>query len=296
MSNSKVSIIITNYNYAGFIEGAIKSALRQTHTNIELIVIDDGSTDRTIDVLQNYKNDKRVKIISRENKGVIYTRNEGVKLSTGDFIIQLDADDTLELTYVEECLKKAENGSLDIVYTQTHTFGRVDYISKHPEFDLETLKHHGYIHAASLVRKSKLGKDPYDIYLDKLGNEDWDLFLDLCLDGASAGLIDKPLLNYRKHTDRHSRADDFEGLYKESLVRHHIWSKQNAKHPDQFWYFSTQIDTLLEFIGMYKDNQELKQACKNKDSLLQERKLRIEKLEKRDLVTIFKKIKNKIAN
>lgn len=258
MSNPKVSVIITSYNYAAYIEDAIKSALHQTHTNIELIVIDDGSTDKTIDVLLNYKNDKRVKTISRENKGVIHTRNEGVKLSTGDFIVQLDADDTLEPTYIEECVKKAEDEALDIVYTQTHTFGRVEFISEHIEFDLEKLKHYGYIHAASLVRRNKMRKDPYDVYLDKLGNEDWDLFLDMCLDGAKAGLLDKPLLNYRKHVERKSRADDLEGLYKESLVYHHVWSKQNAKHPDEFWYFSSQIDNLLRTIQLHEDYEKIK--------------------------------------
>jgi glycosyltransferase involved in cell wall biosynthesis len=293
MSNPKVSIIITSYNYASYIEGAIKSALRQTHTNIELIVIDDGSTDKTIDVLLNYKNDKRVKTILRENKGVIYTRNEGVKLSTGDFIVQLDADDTLEPTYIEECVNKAEKENLDIVYTQTKTFGRVEFESKHPDFDLERLKHHGYIHAASLVRKASMKENPYDAYLDKLGNEDWDMFLDMCLDGSKAGLVNKPLMNYRKHTDRKSRADEFEGLYKETLVRHHIWSKQNSKHPDQFWYFSTEIQYLLETIGLYERNLELEHTIETYKSEREKLKGRIKRLESRDIVSQLRKIVKK---
>lgn len=293
ISNPKVSIIITGYNYATYIEGAIKSALSQTHTNIELIVIDDGSSDNTLQILEKYKNTKNITIISRDNQGVIYTRNQGVAMAKGAYVMQLDADDTLEPTYIEECVKKAEDEALDIVYTQTRTFGRVEFISEHIEFDLEKLKHHGYIHAASLVRKSKMRKDPYDIYLDKLGNEDWDMFLDMCLDGSKAGLVNKPLLNYRKHSDRKSRADEFEGLYKETLVRHHIWSKQNNRHPDHFWYFSTEIQYLLETINLYDKNLKLEQAIELHTKEQEKLKKRIKRLESRDVVSRLKKILKK---
>lgn len=252
-----VSIVITNYNYADYVGDAIKSALNQSYTNIEIIIIDDGSTDNSIEVLKKYEKNKKIKIVSRENKGIIYTRNEGVRLSNGVFVMQLDADDTLESTYVQECLDKAQNSQLDIVYTQTHTFGRVEFDSQHIDFDLEILKHYGYMHAASLVRKSKMKDDPYDRYLEPYGNEDWDMFLDMCLDGATAGLVDRPLLNYRKHIDRKSRADDLEGLYKEALVQHHIWTKQNEKHPDQFWYFSSMINALFGLIKFVEENQKL---------------------------------------
>lgn len=283
---SLVSIIITCYNYAEYVGEAIESVLGQTYKNIELIVIDDGSTDESVEKMNKYR--KSIRVVSRENRGVIYTRNEGVRLSNGKFTMQLDADDTLEPTYVDECVKAAEKDDLDIVYTQAHLFGRADFVTQHIDFDLEKLKHDNYMHAASLVRKSKMGADPYDEYLDRLGYEDWDVFLDMCLDGAKAGLVDKPLLNYRKHTDRKSRADNFEGLYKESLVRHHIWSKQNEKHRDEFWYFSSQINSLLETIELYQDSAKLKQDV---DRLSK----RVHKLESRDIVTQLKKVKRKIT-
>jgi glycosyltransferase involved in cell wall biosynthesis len=290
MSNPKVSIIITSYNYGGYIEGAIKSVLSQTYANIELIVIDDGSTDKTIDVILSYKNDTRVKVISRENKGVIYTRNEGVKLANGEFIMQLDADDTLEPRYLEKCVNRAESDSLDIVYTQTRIFGRVELNSQHPEFDLEKFKHYGFIHAASLVRKASIKEIPYDPYLDKLGNEDWDMFLDMCLDGAKAGLVDEPLLNYRKHSDRESRADKFEGTYNETLVKHHIWSKQNAKHPGEFWYLSDEIIRMLDFINLYNVNVKQQEDIGSMALESETLKRRIRLLESRDLISLSKKV------
>lgn len=288
-----VSVIITCYNYGDYVADAIESVLNQTYTKIELIVIDDGSTDSSQKVIEKYKDNPKVRIVSRKNKGVIYTRNQGVRLSTGVYVMQLDADDTLEPTYVEECVQKAEQEKLDIVYTQTRIFGRVEFVSEHPKFNLERLKHHGYIHASSLVRKARMKEDPYDTYLDKLGNEDWDMFLDMCLDGSKAGLINKPLLNYRKHVNRKSRADEFEGLYKESLVRHHIWSKQNAKHPDQFWYFSTEIQYLLETIHLYEKNIQLEREVESYLNEKNKLRKRIQHLESRGLIYKLKKLFNK---
>lgn len=256
MRNPLVSIVVTTYNYQDYVCDAIDSALNQSYDNIEVIVIDDGSSDNTKSVLDKYSSDRRVTLISRENRGIIYTRNEGVRTAKGEFVMQLDADDILEPSYVKECISKALSEDLDIVYTQTRAFGRVEYISEHGDYNLEQLKHYGYMHATSLVRKSKMKEEPYDPYLDKLGNEDWDMFLDMCMDGSIAGLVNKPLLNYRKHIDRQSRADTFEGLYNEALVRHHVWTKQNAKHPDQFWYFSQSIETLMGLINLIAENEK----------------------------------------
>lgn len=301
MKQPLVSVVITCYNYGEYVAEAIKSVLRQTYKNVELIIIDDGSSDNSKDEIVKFSERKNVTIVSRNNKGVVYTRNEGVKLSKGDFVMQLDADDTIDASYIEKCVDLAEKKKLDIVYTQARIFGRADFITEHIDYDLEKMKHDNYMHAASLVRVSRLKTDPYDEYLDKLGNEDWDLFLGLCLDGARAGLVDEPLLNYRKHTDRKSRADSFEGFFRETLVRHHIWSKQNAKHPDQFWYFSSQIDKLLESIHLYEHNQTLElraaeylREVNAKKQEITEIQKHVKVLEGRDIVTQVRKRMSKI--
>ncbi len=291
-----ISIIVTAYNYADFIEQAVESAIKQTYKNTEIIIINDGSSDDTDERISKYSTYKNIVIVSRENKGVIYTRNEGVRLARGEFVMQLDADDYLERTYVEKCVKKAIDESLDIVYTQVHVFGRADFNSEYIDFDLEKLKHDNYIHATSLVRKKVLDQAPYDTYLDKLGYEDWDLFLNLCLDGVKAGLVNEPLLNYRKHSDRKSRADNFAGLFQESLVRHHIWSKQNSKHPDQFWYFSSQIDMLAEVITLYEEKQQLSTINQNLQESIEAMRHQKAHIEKRDLLIQLKKLAKKMKH
>lgn len=287
----KVSVVITSYNYEAYLEDAIESVSSQTYKNIELIIIDDGSQDNTGIVLKKYANNKNITIVSRENRGVIYTRNEGVRLANGEYIMQLDADDTIDRTYISRCIEKILAEGLDLVYTQAKVFGRVDYQTEFIEYDLEKLKHDNFMHASALVRKSRLKENPYDEYLDKLGNEDWDLFLDLCLDGAKAGLVNEPLLNYRKHTDRKSRADSFEGLYNETLVRHHIWEKQNAKHPDQFWYFSSQIDLLLSVINLHNEFQ----GSVAKVSQLEQENERLKQIEKTHPRIVARKVMHKIT-
>lgn len=92
--NVKVSIIITNYNYEEYVEEAILSALRQTYTNIEVIVVDDGSTDNSQKTIKKYSD--RIITVFQENKGMIEASNTGFAKSSGELIMFLDADDYLE--------------------------------------------------------------------------------------------------------------------------------------------------------------------------------------------------------
>ncbi len=92
MSNNLVSVIIPTYNRAAICKAAVESVLAQTHGNVEVIVVDDGSTDNTRDVISGL--DKRVRYISQANAGVSAARNTGLKAATGDYIAFLDSDDS----------------------------------------------------------------------------------------------------------------------------------------------------------------------------------------------------------
>lgn len=254
--NILVSIIIPCYNYAQYVEHAIKSVLEQTYQNIEIIVINDGSTDSSHAVISKLQKRHNFKYIKQENQGIIATRNKGVGLARGEYLVQLDADDLLDSLYIEKTLELAQKDKADIVYTQAHLFGRVDFITDYPDFNIEYLKHNNFIHASALIHKSVFIKRKYDSYLNDKWYEDWDLFLDACLDGHTAVLCKSTQLHYRKHEKPDSRSDDFENKFKEILVRHHVLSKQNAKHPKQMWYFSPYIETLKSYIDKYEIVQE----------------------------------------
>ncbi|RMG09848.1 MAG: glycosyltransferase [Acidobacteria bacterium] len=100
MAKPLVSVVIPNYNYANFLEEAIASVLAQTYPNIEIIVVDDGSSDNSREVLKKYTS--QVKVIFQSNQGVSVARNTGVAESKGDLIAFLDADDIWLSTKVEK--------------------------------------------------------------------------------------------------------------------------------------------------------------------------------------------------
>jgi glycosyltransferase involved in cell wall biosynthesis len=113
-----VTVIIPVYNYEKYIGKAIENVLGQTYSNIECIVVDDGSTDRTKNIIKDYcKKDKRVKYIYQKNCGASKARNTGIKDAKGEIIQFLDADDLMEKTKIEyqvQIFKKMPY--VDIVY------------------------------------------------------------------------------------------------------------------------------------------------------------------------------------
>jgi len=104
MNEPKVSLVINNYNYSEFLETCVESALAQTYQNLEIIVVDDGSTDRSQSVLKKYQH--RVKVILREHEGETSCRNEGFRQTHGEIVAFLDSDDFLRTDAVARVVEK----------------------------------------------------------------------------------------------------------------------------------------------------------------------------------------------
>lgn len=113
---SLISVIVPCYNIEHYIENTIKSILNSTYSEIELLLINDGSTDNTSQILKKYEEiDHRVKVIHKNNGGVSSARNIGIDIARGDYIYFLDGDDTIENTLFETALKIFEkNSEIDI--------------------------------------------------------------------------------------------------------------------------------------------------------------------------------------
>jgi glycosyltransferase involved in cell wall biosynthesis len=286
-----VSVIIPCYNYGPYLSQCVKSALDQTYKNIEIIIINDGSTDNTESIAKKYeKNYKNIKYYSQENRGgIVKTRNRGIKLAKGDYLVQLDADDWIDPSYIKKTLQKAQKDNLDIVYTQAQIFGREEFLTNFPKFNIEFLKHSNFINSTALVKKKVFEKREYDEYLEDKGDEDWDFFLGACLDGAKTSLVNEALLHYRKHNHSKSRQDSFEGGFKEVLVRHHILNKQNSRHPEAFWYFSPYIEILKKSIELYLENDKKQESIKSLEG-------KLARIEKTLAYRAYKKLKNKKTN
>ncbi len=117
MENVKlVSIIIPVYNVAPYLVEALESAIHQTYKNLEIIIIDDGSTDGSETICDEYaRKDHRVRVIHQDNKGLSAARNIGLGIMTGDAVAFLDSDDALEFDYVEKLVEAMNREDADIV-------------------------------------------------------------------------------------------------------------------------------------------------------------------------------------
>lgn len=124
--NDMVTIIVPAYNAGIFLEENIKSILGQTYKNIEVIYVCDGCTDNTVDILKQYTSDNRLKVcIQTENHGAAVSRNIGMNMAQGDWIIFLDADDLFEPNMIEEMVTTALKFDADMCCCYYDSFDMV---------------------------------------------------------------------------------------------------------------------------------------------------------------------------
>ena len=125
----KVSIIIAAYNIENYIERCINSCSKQTFNDIEIIVVNDGSTDKTLEILNNLsKKDNRIKIINQKNKGLVEARKSGLREAEGEYILFLDGDDYIKQNNIEILYKNAIEEEYDVVcykYFEEYDDGKI---------------------------------------------------------------------------------------------------------------------------------------------------------------------------
>jgi glycosyltransferase involved in cell wall biosynthesis len=115
MFNSKISVVIPIYNVEKYLEKCLISIVNQTYSNIQIILVNDGSTDTSLTICENYeKVDSRIMIINKNNGGLSSARNVGIKHSTGDFITFIDSDDYISKNYIMNLLKTMHHTNSDI--------------------------------------------------------------------------------------------------------------------------------------------------------------------------------------
>lgn len=114
-----ISVIIPMYNASRFIKKCITSILNQTYKNFELLIINDGSTDNSLEICNKF-NDKRIKIINQENAGCEYARLTGIQQSKGEYICFVDADDWIAKNYLETLITPAQKYNVDITCIKSY--------------------------------------------------------------------------------------------------------------------------------------------------------------------------------
>lgn len=126
---NKVSIIIPVYNASKYIEKCVESFIKGTYQNIEIILINDGSKDNSLEVIRNLekKYPKKIKVYTQRNCGVAKTRNKGITYATGEYIMFCDNDDYVDNDYVERLVREMKEGDYDYIVS---SFKRVDTSGK----------------------------------------------------------------------------------------------------------------------------------------------------------------------
>jgi glycosyltransferase involved in cell wall biosynthesis len=200
MINSKVSIIIPCYNDVQYIEKCVLSALNQTYTNIEVIIVDDGSNAETKSILKQIE-PKISKLITQENQGQSIARNNAIKIASGDYILNLDSDDFFELSFCEKAVKKfQEDNEIKIVTCQANRFndsGNIDvFVPKGGDLN-SFLFANSALGSCMFKRKDWERSGGYEEKLPILGFEDWEFYIQILKLGGYAYVINEPLFNYQ---------------------------------------------------------------------------------------------------
>jgi glycosyltransferase involved in cell wall biosynthesis len=196
-----VSVIIPCYNYGKYVVDAIESALANTYKNIEIIIVNDCSTDAyTNELLSNLVKPKTRVINHSENKGLPSTRNTGIALSSGKYIVPLDADDTIHPLFIEKTVQVLENRPrVGFVSTGIRYFGDRNFIHVPPRYNFYRLLFTNITSVTSTFRR--VAWEQVGGFKDNMrdGYEDWEFWISIGEKGWLGHLIPDVLFNYRKH-------------------------------------------------------------------------------------------------
>ena len=228
-----VSVIMSVYNCEKYLKHSIKSILSQTLKNFEFIIINDGSTDSSLKIIQNFaKRDNRIKIINKSNTGLTHSLNCGIRIAKGEWIARIDADDVSRNDrLMKQYLVSLTDDTLVLIGSscwEIDEFGKKMKFYKYPENHNELrnnllcmknfFPHSSYFLKTRLVKKIKA----YNLKMTR--SQDYDLSLRLC-DIGKLFCIAEPLISIRRHDDSISNTDfENKGLIypRLSLVSYHL--------------------------------------------------------------------------
>ena len=246
----KVSIVIPLYNAKRYVAQTIESAIAQTYKNIEVIVVDDGSTDAPLEILARYP----VHVFRQENKGASAARNTGIREATGDFIVMLDADDTIDREYVARTMSLM-TPDVDVVCTDFEYFGENHSRTTITKPTLVEELTGNKLTCCALFRKQAL----VDVggYNTKLfAYEDWNLWIDLISQGKNVVVLNEPLFHYRAKSTKEN------GLYAQAISRHQeLVDILQSLHPTLYGPRSSSIVIPSKFPDIFNDCRDSVGVC-----------------------------------
>jgi len=259
--NPLVTVIMPTYNRAHLILESLNSVINQTYAHWECIIVDDGSTDGTEQLLHPIvEKDNRIKYFKKENGGAAAARNYGIAKSRGVYILPLDSDDLIAVTYIEKAVTQFQiHPKLKIVYSQASKFGTEEGKWLLPKFSYPLFLVYNMIFNSSMYKRTDF--EHVGGYDEQNMLEDWDFWIKILKSGGEVYQIPETMYFYRTHergsvTTLLSKNKE---LYKKSM--------------DQL--FKNHIDEYLQYIGnpieLEREHRALSSEVKKADYKLAKR-------------------------
>lgn len=273
----KVSVIMPCYNDGKYINEAIESIKKQTYTNWELIIIDDGSDEEdTINII-NKINDARIKVLHTSHLRPAGARNHGIEHADGKYILPVDSDDQIDPTYMEKAVRIIESDSkIGVVYCEADLFGEKSGKWELPEYSFDKMLLDNVVFVTALFYRSdweKIGGFNTNM---KAGMEDYDFWLGILALGKTIYQIPEILFHYRikpvsRTTGFQSDCTQMQQVYRQIYDNHKDFY---VEHNEE--YAKILRDALIEQIAIRMKYEKM-----------------FEKLQKYYKIPFFKKIVNK---
>lgn len=198
-----VSVVMSVYNGEKYLAEAIESVIVQSYRNFEFIIIDDGSNDQSRKILESYaRKDSRLRIVSRENRGLAASLNEAISLAKGQWVARMDADDISLPDRIAMQLSWLDATNADVCGGWVRLFGASNWRTRRYEKNDDSIKlqlcfRTAFAHPAVMIRTSLVKKIPYNENVQR--GQDYDLWVRFALAGARMTNLQHNVLRYRIH-------------------------------------------------------------------------------------------------
>ncbi len=275
-----ISVIVPAYNVEKYISSCLDSLLNQTKKEIEIIAIDDGSTDNTLNILNEYKrnNPSKIHVISQNNQGLSITRNNGIKLSTGKYISFVDGDDEIDTNLFKNLWDKLEEFPYDVVafnveiiYPNKKIIVNPGIASDIKDFNLDSKKKFltdMYCMACNKIYKRDLFKDANLLFTPNTWFEDVLLMNKLIPNLTSLGYLDFPGYKYyqRENSITYTYSDKLKDInfvlekILEYYKKNDLYSVYKAEL--EYIYVRYMFATYIKRLAKSKDKQKFNNGIK----------------------------------
>ncbi|WP_194776129.1 glycosyltransferase family 2 protein [Pararhodonellum marinum] len=227
-----VSVVIPCYNQGKFLQETVPSVLNSTYKPLEIIIVNDGSTDDSLEIIKEIaKKNTGVYYINQSNKGPSEARNVGIEFANGEYILPLDGDDKIHPEYISRAVEViSSDANIKVVYCQAEKFGRKSGKWNLQNFSHQALATENMIFVSALFHKSDWeAVGGFDVAMEE-GWEDWEFWISMLKDGGKAVQLPITGFYYRIHSA--SRRKSFCSEAKKQAITY-----LNKKHGDFFWKY-----------------------------------------------------------